>query len=315
MEELKSNIQKIKDLKVQGATNVAKFGLNFFNKYIQSVCKDFKEKSAEFCYDKIEEASFLLNSIRPTEPCLRNGLRYIINKAKKNEKILSMDDIAEDIDRNIKVYIKLLEEATKKIGIYGARRIIDGSTILTHCHSGSVFEILKCAYQDGKKIEVIATETRPLYQGRKTVQRLLNVGIKTRMIVDSGMRWIVMNKDVDLIIIGADAITVEGTVLNKIGSRLLALVAQENHIPFYIASTMLKYNPESEFGNLEAIEMRSEDEVWDPKNRPKGLRILNPAFETINRRYISALITEIGVFPPVLISEKFENEYPYLKLD
>jgi len=131
------------------------------------------------------------------------------------------------------------------------------------------------------------------------------------MIVDSAMRWIVRHRPIDLILIGADAITVEGTILNKIGSKLLALVAKEHNIPFYVAVTMLKYNPQSEFGNLEIIEMRTKEEVFE--DAPPTLKILNPAFETVSRDLISAFITEIGVFPPVLISEKFETYYPYLK--
>ncbi len=308
MEELKKNTNKIKDMEIQGATNVAIFGLASFNQYVQTL----KDISIDHFFKKIEEANQILNDIRPTEPCLRNGLRYVINKGRELGSN-SLNDIKEVINDSIKSYHDLLDEANKKIGEYGARRIIDGSTIMTHCHSTAVIEILKKAHEDGKRMEVIATETRPLFQGRKTVRRLSSMGIKVNMIVDSAMRWVAKNKNVDLILIGCDAITAEGTVLNKIGSRLLAFVAQENHIPFYVATTILKYNPDSEFGNLELIEMRSEKEVWDEVELPPVFKILNPAFETISRELISSLITEIGVFPPVLISEKFETHYPFLK--
>ncbi|MFX0139163.1 MAG: translation initiation factor eIF-2B [Candidatus Hodarchaeota archaeon] len=305
MEELKSNIQKIKDLEVQGATNVAKFGLTSFNQYVKTL--DITSRD-EFL-TKIEEANYLLRKIRPTEPCLRNGLQCVMNKAKK---ILTdqVDTLKYAIDKNIETFIRFLSKANEKIAKYGARRIVDNSTILTHCHSSAVVEILKMAYNDRKNIKVIVSETRPLFQGRKTAKELSDIGIETTMIVDSAMRWIVRHKPIDLILIGADSITVEGTVLNKIGSKLLALVAEENNIPFYVAATMLKYNPDSAFGDLEIIEMRNEKEIWNEP--PSSLKILNPAFETISRDLISALITEIGVFPPVLISEKFEYYYPFL---
>ncbi|MFX1451172.1 MAG: translation initiation factor eIF-2B [Promethearchaeota archaeon] len=305
MEELKSDIQKIKSLEVQGATNVAKFGLQSFNKYV----KTLNIASRDDFINKIEGASNLLKNIRPTEPCLRNGLQCVINKAKR----ILTDQVATlkyAINKNSEVYLNFLSNANKKIAEYGARRIVDNSTILTHCHSSAVIEILKMAYNEGKKIKVIISETRPMFQGRKTAKTLTEIGIETTMIVDSAMRWIVRHKPIDLILIGADSITVEGTVLNKIGSKLLALVAEENNIPFYVAATMLKYNPESAFGDLEVIEMRSEKEIWEKP--PSNLKILNPAFETISRDLISALITEIGVFPPVLISEKFEYYYPFL---
>lgn len=305
MEELKINIQKIKNLEIQGATNVAKFGLKSFNLYTKSL----DVTSRKNFLTKIEEASNRLKSIRPTEPCLRNGIQCVLNKAKK---ILTdqVDTLKYAIDKNIESFLRFLSNANDKIAKYGARRIVDNSTILTHCHSSAVIEILRKAYNDGKNIKVISSETRPLYQGRKTAKELSDIGIETTMIIDSAMRWIVRHKPIDLILIGADSITVEGTVLNKIGSKLLALAAEENNIPFYVAATMLKYNPESAFGDLEIIEMRNEKEIWE--DPPSNLKILNPAFETISRDLISALITEIGVFPPVLISEKFEYYYPFL---
>ncbi len=308
MEELNNNIQKIKSLEVQGATNVAKFGLKSFNQYV----KTLDMTSRDDFLTKIEEANYFLRNIRPTEPCLRNGLQCIMTKAKK---ILTdqVDTLKYAIDKNIEMYLNFLSNANEKIAKYGARRIVDNSTILTHCHSSAVTEILKKSHNEGKKIKVIVSETRPLFQGRITAKELSDIGIETTMIVDSAMRWIVRHKPIDLILIGADSITVEGTVLNKIGSKLLALVAEENNIPFYVAATMLKYNPESAFGDLEIIEMRNEKEIWEnPPSNLKTLKILNPAFETISRDLISALITEIGVFPPVLISEKFEYYYPFL---
>ena len=111
------------------------------------------------------------------------------------------------------------------------------------------------------------------------------------LVVDSAMRWVCKNKRIDMAVIGADAITSEGTVLNKIGSRLLALVAKEDGIPLYVASQLLKYSQETLFGTHEDIDMRGPEEVWssvhDVKRgpRPEGVHILNPAFESVNRYY------------------------------
>ena len=114
----------------------------------------------------------------------------------------------------------------------------------------------------------------------------------------------------DLILIGADSITSEGTVLNKIGSRLLALVAHEEHVPFYVCSPLLKYNPKTSFGILERIEMRDIEEIWEKKH--DRLTILNPAFETVSRRYIDGLITEAGIFASSHVQNYFEKIYPEL---
>ena len=110
--------------------------------------------------------------------------------------------------------------------------------------------------------------------------------------------------------VGADSITSEGTVLNKIGSRLLALVSRENHVPFYVATPLLKYNPETSFGILEIIEMRDTNEIWEEP--PKNLEIVNPAFETVSRRYIDGLITEAGIFPSAHAYLWFQKLYPDL---
>ena len=119
--------------------------------------------------------------------------------------------------------------------------------------------------------------------------------------------------ETDLIIVGADAVTSEGTVLNKIGTRLLALVASELHIPFYVATPLLKYNPNTAFGNYELIEMRDTHEIWkDWENKPEGLELLNPAFETVNRLLISGLITESGIFPSAEVHQIFRHTYPFL---
>jgi ribose 1,5-bisphosphate isomerase len=124
------------------------------------------------------------------------------------------------------------------------------------------------------------------------------------------MRWVLKTKDVGMVITGADAITSEGTVLNKIGSRLLALAAAESHVPFYIATPLLKYDTETLIGNLTKIELRDYEEIWCKEDGcPVNLKFENPAFETISREYIAGLITEVGIFTPELIGVMFEKYY------
>jgi ribose 1,5-bisphosphate isomerase len=182
---------------------------------------------------------------------------------------------------------------------------------MTHCHSSVVNGILLEAKRQGKdNFKVINTETQPKLQGRKTARKLLKAGIEVIHVVDSAMRWVVNHYEVDLILIGADSITSEGTVLNKIGSRLLALVAHEEHVPFYVASSLLKYNPKTSFGTLEKIEMRDPKEIWE--DPPENIEILNPAFETVSRRYIDGLITEAGIFASSHVHFQFAKLYPLL---
>ncbi|MFX0146438.1 MAG: translation initiation factor eIF-2B [Candidatus Hodarchaeota archaeon] len=312
MEQLLKDAEKIKSLEIQGALNVAVSAISFLHDYAYRIGKNL---SIDDLIEKIQEAKEILLETRATEPTMRNGLNYLMNKIKKERKSLSITKLLELISFCKDEYKKMLQTAKMKIAEIGARRFPDVGTndkfiVMTHCHSSVVTAILIEAKRQGKEFKVINTETQPRLQGRKTAKELLDAGIEVIHVVDSAMRWAVNHFEVDLILIGADSITSEGTVLNKIGSRLLALVAHEEHVPFYVASPLLKYNPQTSFGILERIEMRDSQEIW--KNAPKGLTILNPAFETVSRRYIDGLLTEAGLFASSHVHYYFSKLYPEL---
>jgi ribose 1,5-bisphosphate isomerase len=313
MEQLLKDAERIKSLEIQGATKVATSAIQFLSDYAHRIGKKMNNNEL---YLKLLEAKEILAITRATEPALRNGLNYVLNRVKNNLNKLPVDKLLDHISYCNKEFRELVENAKNNIAKIGARRIPDGEkndvfTIFTHCHSSVVARILLEAKRQGKNsFKVISTETRPRYQGRKTTKKLLDAGIEVIHVVDSAMRWAVNYHEVDLILIGADSITSEGTIINKIGSRLLALVAHEEHVPFYVASPLLKYNPQTSFGNLEKIEMRDPREIWE--NAPKGLKILNPAFETVSRRYIDGLITEAGIFASSHVHNYFTKLYPEL---
>lgn len=312
MDELKKNAEKIIKLEIQGATNVALFAMDSLNEYAKRLhdCCEPDE-----LLPKLKEASDILCGTRPTEPALRNGMNYLMQKLGKQKEPLDIDHTMHLIEHYKNKYKLMIEKSKEKIAKIGARRIPDTQrssqfTVMTHCHSSVVTGILIEAKKQGKDFRVINTETQPRLQGRLTAKELLDVNLEVIHVVDSAMRWAVNHFEVDLILIGADSITSEGTVLNKIGSRLLALVAHEEHVPFYVATPLLKYNPETSFGIIEKIEMRNPNEVWE--NPPEGLEILNPAFETVSRRYIDGLITEAGIFASSHVHFQFGKLYPDL---
>lgn len=181
---------------------------------------------------------------------------------------------------------------------------------MTHCHSSLSTGIILEAHRQGKDIQVFCTETRPLFQGRITANELVEAGITTTQVVDSAMRWVINSHDVDMVITGADSITSQGTVINKIGTRLLALAANEMDVPFYTAINLLKYDPETSIGKLSEIEMRGSKEIWE--NPPKGLNFLNPAFETVSQDLIDGIISEAGVFSPTAVYLVVKQEYPFM---
>lgn len=305
MEKLAAIANKIKAIQIQGASNVAKAGIKAFSDYLNSL--EFSD--IEELMPHMNEAKEILFQARDTEPALRNCINLIIKKVEKSG--LNSDTVLKKlVQESAKYYIDRFKTANDEIGQIGARRIVDGMIILTHCHSSAAESILIAAKNQNKEFQVICTETRPKYQGRITAQHLIEEGIPVTMVVDSAMRWVLKNKDVAMIITGADAITSEGTVLNKIGSRLLALAAAESHVSYYIATPLLKYDAETVVGNLTKIDFRESEEIWpEIEGRPANLQFQNPAFETISHEYIAGLITEVGIFAPELISLMFEKYY------
>ncbi len=279
--------QRIKSLKVQGARNIAIFGLDTIAEFINK--KNWKRKD-KFLLD-LERAITRLKSARPTEPGLRNALNYVLKQARKGKDIEECKELAIEA---YKVMKKDIKESLKKLVSVGVRRIPDDGVVFTHCHSSTVTAILKEAWNEGKRFKVINTETRPRFQGRITAKELAKVGIPVTHIVDSAARFY-MN-DADLVLVGGDAVTADGFLINKIGTSQIMLVAREARTMTSAAVETFKFDPDTLAGNWEPIEMRDPREVW--KSPPKGVKVLNPAFDMTPPNYIDFMITDIGIVHP-----------------
>ena len=244
-------IKDIKQVKIQGARNIAKAALLAYH---ENPTKATKRK---------------LISARPTEPMLVN----VLNKLNKNnyKKILSHFDLAQD-----------------KINKLTFKLIKSGNIIFTHCHSTNVVKALIYTKKKGKKFQVYNTETRPLFQGRKTALELEKHGIKVTMFVDSAMKQAIDKSD--LVFLGADALLKQG-IINKIGSSIIAEIAQDNigkKVPVYIIADSWKYSSKPV-----PIEQRKLNEVWN--RAPKHIKIKNPAFEFVEKKYITGIVSELGL--------------------
>jgi ribose 1,5-bisphosphate isomerase len=293
----------IKQLRIQGATNIAIQSVKSLGEEIRNL----RWSQREDVYELLNKSIEVLISSRPTEPMMRNGLKYMNQKIGESNwnNPSKLNSVVSWIETEI---LDIFNKASKNMIEVGARRIQNGDTILTHCHSSGVTGTLIKAKEQGKEFKVIQTETRPKYQGRITANELVKEGIDTTMIVDSATRYYM--KEADLVLLGSDAITSEGNVINKIGSSQVALAAWEARIPFYIVSSLLKFDPVTISGVYETIEERHTDEIWD--DPPNGLRILNPAFDVTRRDYIHGLITEGGIISPHSILEAIHRHYPWM---
>jgi ribose 1,5-bisphosphate isomerase len=302
-ETIRIAAEKIRKLQVQGARNVAIAAV----KAIQTQAELTKVKNKIQFLCELKEAQTIFVASRETEPLMRNAIRWIITQAQsiKTEKV---ETLSQNVVANANQFLKDLEDSKEHIAEIGANRIHDNSVVFTHCHSSTVTRLLAKAKADGKNIKVICTETRPAYQGRITANELVGLGIETTFIVDSAARSFMGN--VDIVIVGADAITSEGNVVNKIGSSSIAVLAHEARVPFYVVSELLKFDPETLNGECEKIEQRSPKEVW--KEAPPKLIVRNPAFDVTSNRYIHGLICEEGIIAPQTIVEVMHRKYPWV---
>jgi ribose 1,5-bisphosphate isomerase len=253
----------IKGLKIQGAENIAKAAL----------------EALKYRHDK--KAIKRIVSLRPTEPALRNAIALVLSLVEKGKEWGEAIEI-------VKNYLYEAEEKTKK---YGASIIKDNCIIYTHCHSSTVESVLELAKKKGKSFVVYVTETRPLFQGRITAERLAKKGIRVVLGVD-GYAYSFLKK-ADMFLFGADAITSNGDIINKVGTGMFAELANHLDVPCYCLTTSLKYDPITRYGYEEIIEERSFREVWNKKI--KNLKIVNPAFEIVEAKNVNAIVSEFGI--------------------
>ena len=299
---------EIRSMMVRGAGRIARAAV--------SALKDYGDRGrfsspAEY-YRGLFQAGERLKSSRPTAVSLPNAVNFVLAAARRSqgagrsvrESVKATREVCDD-------FLASSLKATEKIGEYGARRIQEGDVVLTHCNSEAVTAVLVTAHRMGKKFEVIATETRPRFQGRITASTLAKKGVDVSLIPDSAAR--VYMKKVDAVLVGADAVAANGAVINKIGTSQVALDAHERRASFYVATETYKLSPSTMTGELVEIEHRSPYEVvpraWLQANA--GVKVRNPAFDVTPPEYIDLIITERGVFPPqgvVLLMKELYDE-------
>lgn len=302
-ESIYETAKRIKELKVQGARNVAIAAIEA----IDRLAAQSKTRNRQDFLRELSEAKQVLFASRETEPLMRNALRWITHQVETSKET-RVKELSKIVQQSSRQFLNNLKDSKEKIAEIGARRIKDNSVIFTHCHSSTATHLLEKAKQQGRNFEVIVTETRPALQGRITAEEMLKLGVKTTLIVDSAARHF-MNQ-VDLAIVGADAVTSEGNIINKIGTSTIALLAQEARTPFYAVTELLKFDPATTLGDFEKIEERNPSEIW--KEPPKKLIIRNPAFDVTRRDFIHGIICEEGIISPHSILETMHRKYPWI---
>lgn len=259
---------------------------------------------AVYAGEDLKKASQLLMASRPTAVNLRWALDRMEGALSggvdlRKVALLEARNIEEE-DRDINV----------AIGNNGAELIPDNSVILTHCNAGALatggwgtaLGVIRSAVKQGKSVKVYADETRPRLQGsRLTAWELSKDGIDVTVICDNMAAWLMKNKKVDAVIVGADRIALNGDTANKIGTYALSIVAKFHGVPFYVAAPLSTFDRKIPDGSFIPIEERSPDEVrsfGSVEVIPDYIKVWNPAFDVTPFDNISGIITEAGVFSP-----------------
>jgi methylthioribose-1-phosphate isomerase len=292
----------IKKLVVRGAPAIgvtAAFGLAL-------AAQRSKAKTLPELMIDLDTAFKALRATRPTAINLFWALERVMGKAKRAKtmheaKKVVLDEALKMSDEDI--------SANRQLGANGAKLLRDGDIVLTHCNAGSLatvaygtaLGVIRAAKESGKRLSVIATETRPVMQGsRLTTFELKHDGIDVSLIPDSAVGHMMARGAIRRVIVGADRVLRTGHVFNKIGTYQVAILASRHKIPFYVAAPLSTFDFESAPGDV-VIEERSVDEVvrvGKKRIAPKGVRVFNPAFDMTPPELITGIITERGVLTP-----------------
>lgn len=293
MNALDQLVSDIQNLTVQGATNVAIALLDHLAETIAA--------SPDVATSQLQEIGTRLAYARPTEPLAQNALRYLFGGQPQD---------AQTIKGKTAAYKALITDAKNTITEHGSSIMHDGATYLTHCHASTVTNVFLDAHHEGKHIKVIATETRPLMQGRLTVKELLDGGMRdVTMIIDSAAASALSDpaRSISAVLIGADLLSEHGLV-NKIGSLAIVIAARTRNIPVYCFSTLLKYDPQP--FTPARIEMRDPKEIWP--DAPTGLTIYAPAFDYTLYQAGVTIVCEDGAIAGNSVRDAALRRYPFL---
>ena len=268
--------------------------------------RDIETNSSEEFYAEMEKICDLLAATRPTAVNLFWALSRMKSFAHANLD-RSVMELKIGLEYEALAITQEDEQLCVKLGQQGESLIPDGARVLTHCNAGALatagygtaLGVIRAAVEAGKKISVLADETRPFLQGaRLTAWELQKDNIPVTLICDNMAGYLMSKGEIDCVIVGADRIAANGDVANKIGTYTVAVLAKEHNIPFYVAAPMSTIDLSLSDGSQIPIEERDAREITHLKDiqlAPEGIAVRNPAFDVTPNRLVTAIITERGV--------------------
>lgn len=256
---------------------------------------------------RLPEIAAELKATRPTAVNLFWAIQRMMRVFETNRPHMTTAELLNRLETEAQAIAWEDQSANDRMAQWGASLFDKPTSVLTHCNAGALatvatgtaLGVISQAWREGNIVEVYADETRPLLQGaRLTAYELSRQGIPVTLITDNMAAWVMKTGKVQAVIVGADRITRNGDVANKIGTYGLAILAQAHHIPFYVAAPLSTFDFDMISGEDIPIEERNPDEVFHfagVRTAPEGIRAFNPAFDVTPARYITAIVTEAGV--------------------
>lgn len=292
----------ITDMVVRGAPAIgcaAAFGLALEASTVENLNRSERER-------RLSEASATLRSSRPTAVNLFWALDRM-DRAWRDARDMDGPALTQRLrDESTRVFNEDVE-VNLAIGRHGAMLLADGARVMTHCNAGALataghgtaLGVIRSARDQGKRLTVIANETRPYLQGaRLTAWEMVQERIPVTLVTDNMAGHLMQRGDVDVIVVGADRVAANGDVANKIGTYTLAVLAARHNIPFYVAAPLSTIDLGTSDGTGIPIEERAAVEVTGFRNQrwaPDGVIVRNPAFDVTPAELVTGLITERGV--------------------
>jgi eIF-2B alpha/beta/delta-like uncharacterized protein len=244
---------------------------------------------------------------RPTASMLQNAVRLLTNNLAVTE-VSTLDDFIASYENTRQAIVKKIFSDIEESSTIASRRLANNDTVMTNSYSLFVKRTIEKAVEEGKKIKVYVTESRPTGEGVKFAAELSDKGIETYLIVDSAVRFFM--KEVDKVLLSSEAISANGAVVNKIGTSLIALAAHEARVRVYVVSSTFKFSPETLVGELVEIpEIEISEYMPEGWEKLKALKPKSPLFDVTPPSYIDAIITEKGVIAPEFAVMMFRESF------
>ncbi len=288
--DIEETSQKIEDMTIRGAGRIARAAASALGEFAENYQGDSRNEFLR----SLSDAAKRLISTRPTAISLNNAVQLTLRGVESQQDFKFARAL---VIKNAAQFVENSNSAVERIGQLAPSVLERPGNAITICNSSAAVSAMVACHRAGKITRVYACETRPRRQGLITARELAEAKVPVTLIVDSAMRYVM--PEISVAFVGTDTLESDGSVINKIGTHLLAATARDHNVPFYACAETYKFLPASKIGRRVEIEKRSVREVVAESEIPGGVEIFNPVFDRVPPELVTGIITEAGIVKPV----------------